>query len=113
MMDHNPYGIPIPEHFIDGQPYWRVGTEPYRRPDGSVTGLAILFSFCADCGYGFTCKAAQTSEAFKALQRRCDEHKRPGVPVGSKAHRKRRAEAKAEAWTLVGDEAQRIVDKLR
>jgi hypothetical protein len=132
MAERNVLGIPNPDLMLRGQPYWRIGSEPYECKDGRLVTLTVWLSFCADCGGSFACRSMPEAEY---LNRRCDLHKRQGVRVGGKADRKRRAEAKAEAedlvdnkrlaeepgnragmypeWEYLADAANRVVDELK
>jgi hypothetical protein len=62
----------------DGQRYELVRTEPYTRRDGHETTLLVWCSGCAECGAPFE---FLTSLRKDGLNRRCDGHKRPGIPV--------------------------------
>ncbi len=63
------------------QQYRCVRTEPYYRPDRTRSDLAEWVSECADCGASFRFRTPVRVRSF-VPNRRCDKHKRPGVPVG-------------------------------
>ena len=63
---------------IGGQRYELVGTSPYRRHDGRETRLLHWESHCPECGSRFT---ATSGLKANAVNRRCSQHHRAGVPV--------------------------------
>ena len=63
-----------------GQLYRVVGFRPYVKRDGTQIELVRFVSHCADCGQTFEFGLPQGANAFTPC-RRCDEHKKPGVPV--------------------------------
>lgn len=76
-----------------GQTYRRIGIVPHICRDGREIELAIYESGCADCGRTFTCKNVRQVRA-RSLNRRCDEHHRPGLHV-SRVESRRAAASKA------------------
>lgn len=64
---------------VDGQVYRFVEHEEY--PNAKCGYLTVWQSNCPTCGAAFQ---AKTSSAFapKKITRRCELHRRPGVPVG-------------------------------
>jgi hypothetical protein len=109
MIENSLSAIPDPDRMVAGQAYWRVRSEPYERKDGAMIELTVWMSFCAACGRRFDCRSVVPDGPGN---RRCEAHRWPGVRVGSKKERKRLAEEAAEAWTLVGDAAQKVVNGL-
>jgi hypothetical protein len=90
----DPHDIPRPDRVLDGQPYWRAGTQPHVTRDGRNITLMVWRAFCAACGepFTFTC----TSGSFKPV-RRCEAHRMPGIRVGSRTDHKRIAADLEEA----------------
>ena len=68
------------QKIFDGQVYKLARTEPYTRRDGSQTMLTVWRSHCADCGEVFELRTPTASSRFEP-NRRCRNHKRPGVKV--------------------------------
>lgn len=73
---------------IRGQTYERIGRVPYVKADGSTTRLTVLRSHCAKCGEPFEFTATDENIGRGMVNRRCAEHKRPGVKVRAKAVRR-------------------------
>lgn len=63
------------------QSYECVAFRSVVRKDGSPSTVAVLRSQCAECGADFTCTSASHGARFQP-NRRCDEHKAAGVPLG-------------------------------
>ena len=63
---------------IDGQSYELTGHQPYTTKAGEETILLVWSTDCPDCGATFETTSAKTS---LPANRRCDEHKRPGIKV--------------------------------
>lgn len=76
---------PLADRIFDNQEYRFRGFRPFTRRDGTGSYLAVWESNCTTCGAAFTFSASYHGRKF-APNRRCDLHKRPGVPV----HRKRK-----------------------
>ena len=70
---------------IDGQRYEAIGVVEHVRLDGEPTRLVIWQSRCAECGARFEFK---TSAHSLPQNRRCDEHRRPGVKVDPERRRR-------------------------
>lgn len=70
--------------WYNGQAYGRMGTVPHVCRDGRRTTLTIWGSYCPDCGNRFTFTAPTQATRFQP-NRRCDECKHPGRPVGKPA----------------------------
>jgi hypothetical protein len=66
--------------FYDGQCYESVRTEPYTRLNGRETTLLVWRSHCPTCGDAFEVRTPLRARKFEP-NRRCPEHKRPGVKV--------------------------------
>lgn len=73
----SPELIPVPDRVVSGQAYWLIRSEPYRCRDGREIALEVFFSHCATCGVAFEAKEA--AGKLGALNRRCAEHRQPGV----------------------------------
>lgn len=86
---------------LDGQRYELIGIEPYERKNGVQSHLLEWESHCADCGQRFTIK---TGRSIKHLNRRCDLHKKSGVPVAKRRRKKRRSNysSKKVFWSVKG-----------
>ena len=63
---------------VQGQRYVLVGTEPFRRNDGTSTTLLKWASHCPVCADAFV---ASTPLKTRYISRRCPKHHRAGVPV--------------------------------
>ena len=63
-----------------GQTYALIRSRPYIRRDGSTTELFIWRGHCAECGTAFGFSTPALSSKFEP-NRRCREHRRPGVRV--------------------------------
>lgn len=72
---------------LEGQRYEVIDLLVHTRRDDAVTMLILWRGFCADCGTEFTFK---TGLRAKSVNRRCDNHKRPGKPVSAKGRRRQR-----------------------
>lgn len=72
---------------LEGQRYEVVGLLVHTRRDGSPTMLILWQGFCADCGMKFTFKTGMQA---KSVNRRCDNHKRPGKAVSADGRRRQR-----------------------
>jgi hypothetical protein len=59
-----------------GQRYVAARVEPHRRQDGNSTSLIVWSTHCAACGSAMEFK---TSLKFSSPNRRCVEHRKPGV----------------------------------
>ena len=62
-----------------GQQYRVIG------PDSYANSRTRLQSNCAECGKSFQLSATAGAMRAGHLNRRCDRHKRPGVPVNPRA----------------------------
>lgn len=74
----------IPETFTHKlQTYYNEGTAPHVMDSGREIKLHVLRTACPHPGCGKEFRLYATASAIKArtLRRRCDEHKKPGVPV--------------------------------
>ena len=71
-------------HVDKGQLYKVTAFADYTRKDGTLTKMAVLQSFCAECGTPFTFRVPQSADEIK-FRRRCDKHKKPGVRVSNKS----------------------------
>lgn len=74
----------IPEIFTHKlQTYHNEGTVPHVMDSGREIKLHVLRTACPHPGCGKEFRLYATASAIKArtLRRRCDEHKKPGVPV--------------------------------
>ena len=71
---------------LEGQRYVLVDCTPHTKANGQPTFLLHWESHCPDCGATFLVK---TGLKASAINRRCEQHHRMGVPVakGSKAWR--------------------------
>lgn len=76
---------------VNEQRYEVVGGLDHVRLDGEETRLTIWRSSCAECGAPFEFRAPATAPP---QNRRCDDHKRPGVKVDPE--RRRRIAAASE-----------------
>jgi hypothetical protein len=72
--------VPAQPRTYAGQRYDHIGTEPYTRSDGTVTELLRWQSHYAECGAAFIFRTPARAKRF-VPNRRCHEHRRPGVPV--------------------------------
>ncbi|MCR9069494.1 MAG: hypothetical protein NXH79_11680 [Rhodobacteraceae bacterium] len=70
---------------LDGQRYIVVGSDLHIRTDGETVPIILWQSRCAECGQPFECR---TGLKARALNRRCEEHRRPGK-AATAAGRKR------------------------
>jgi hypothetical protein len=68
----------------DRQRYYYVGFEDYENRFGHCSELIVLRSRCAECGAPFRFMTTPGQIKRRALNRRCDVHKKPGVPVQSR-----------------------------
>lgn len=66
------------------QQYVCVGLRQHRRRDGTISVLAEWQSECAQCGDRFSFFIPSLSGKFMP-NRRCRQHKRPGVRVSPKS----------------------------
>lgn len=64
-----------------GQLYRCLGSVEYQMLNGAWIDLYRLESTCADCGRPFVCLASKKAIKAGHLNRRCDAHRRPGVPA--------------------------------
>jgi hypothetical protein len=64
-----------------GQLYRCLGTVEHQMQNGAWIDLYRLESTCADCGRPFICLATRRATKRGDLNRRCDEHRRRGVPA--------------------------------
>jgi hypothetical protein len=60
---------------LDGQRYVVVGSDLHIRTDGETVPIILWQSRCAECGQPFECR---TGLKARALNRRCEKHRRPG-----------------------------------
>lgn len=73
---------PLPKQFVHKkQVYHIVGLVPHTMDSGREILLRSLRTNCPDCGKEFGMYATESAIKTRALRRRCDEHKKPGVPV--------------------------------
>jgi hypothetical protein len=79
MTDHHPR-----VRTYDGQRYTEAGARLYQRRDGSYTNLTVWLSHCPVCDGAFEVLTPALSKKWEP-NRRCPQHKRPGVPVRRKA----------------------------
>jgi hypothetical protein len=63
------------------QRYQYVGFHNHVNRLGHESTLIVLQSRCADCGASFRFMTTEGCVKQRALSRRCELHKRPGVPV--------------------------------
>ena len=63
---------------FDGHPFEVMGYEAYVRRDGTSSSLIVWNTHCVDCGKPIELKTAFRS---KTITKRCDEHKRRGIPA--------------------------------
>lgn len=63
---------------FDGHPFEVMGYEAYARRDGSGSSLIIWNTTCVDCGVPMEVK---TSFKSKTITKRCEAHKKRGVPA--------------------------------
>jgi hypothetical protein len=64
-----------------GQQYVLADYVPYITKDGRCVLLALLKSWCADCGTEFAFRVRRGAIRPGLLNRRCSRHKRPGFRV--------------------------------
>lgn len=90
-----------------GQKYRFDGLVEHRTRDGRWVDLAQVTTCCAECSHTFSFKTRRRNLRRGPLSRRCDLHKRQGVPVRPKrkppaklavAEQCRRATVPAPAW---------------
>jgi len=79
--------LPMPDTVLmrDGQRYVVVGSDLHVRRDGETVPIILWQSHCAECGEPFECRTALKA---RALNRRCEKHRRPGK-AATAAGRKR------------------------
>ncbi len=70
-----------------GQLYRCLGTREHQMGNGRWIDLFRLESACADCGRAFVCLAAGRAIKAGNLNRRCEEHRRPGAPANPTGRR--------------------------
>lgn len=70
--------IPGTALLIEGQRFLVITVRPHRRQTGEPTTLITWVGHCAHCGREFI---QDTGLVAKGLNRRCDEHRQPGIPV--------------------------------
>jgi len=78
---------PLPKHFkIDKQEYRLVGTQDHYTTDGRYLELVVYQAVCAHpgCRRLFRYKTTKTCFRRHQVNRRCEQHKMPGVPVPMK-----------------------------
>jgi hypothetical protein len=74
-----------------GQRYEIVDVHTHRTRDDRLIPLHRLRSNCAECGRAFEFSVKpSTIQRGQGLNRRCDLHRRPGVPVDVAARRRSR-----------------------
>lgn len=64
-----------------GQRYFVADTFTRQRAGGTLAVVLVWASNCADCGAKFEFSTPAASSKWEP-NRRCDQHKRPGVRVG-------------------------------
>ena len=69
---------------LDDQPYELIEAEEHRRKDGSPTTLLTWLTTCPTCEQPFEVKSGLVC---KAMNRRCDEHRKTGKPVKGRRSR--------------------------
>jgi hypothetical protein len=67
-----------------GQLYAQLGTQPYRRRDGTSAELTVWLTHCATCGVLF--EVMTPEKVPKYLTRRCSKHMRQGRKVKKHIH---------------------------
>lgn len=79
--------LPMPDTvlMLDGQRYVVVGSDLHVRTDGETVPIIRWRSGCAECGEPFACRSGLKA---RALNRRCEKHRRPGK-AATAAGRKR------------------------
>jgi hypothetical protein len=73
-----------------GHVYECVATDSYENRRGDIVPCWILESRCADCGAPFTFMVGRASLRRRQWNRRCEDHKRPGVRAVPKTARPQR-----------------------
>jgi hypothetical protein len=73
---------------LRGQRYVCVGHREYETHDGRWLNMLVLETDCPDCGIDFRLLATQTNARRRQLTRRCEDCRRPGVPVDRHWQRK-------------------------
>lgn len=63
----------------NGQRYTCLGSKPHTNRNGEIVTLVRWRSLCATCKKPF--EAALVDGSSASLSRRCQKHKKPGVPV--------------------------------
>jgi hypothetical protein len=81
---------------LHDQRYFCVGTKEHETRDGRWLQLLRLETDCPDCGETFRLLTTKTNTRKRILTRRCEDCRRPGVPV----ERRRRAPAVAKGKKL-------------
>lgn len=66
---------------LHGQRYFCVGTKAHETSYGRHLTLLVLESDCPECGATFRLMATKTNIRHRVLTRRCEDCRRPGVPV--------------------------------
>ena len=66
---------------FEGQKYEAIGRKLHTRSDGLTVPMIVWRTHCPTCGVSF-----EVISLFRArwINRRCELHKQPGLPVGSK-----------------------------
>jgi hypothetical protein len=80
-----------------GQRYVCAGYQDHETLDGRWVELLVLDSECPDCGSDFRLLATRTNAKCRQITRRCEECRRPGVPVEPRRRRTPVAAAKPTA----------------
>lgn len=90
------------------QTYKEVGTQPYTMQSGRCIDLVVLRTKCPVCNNTFEFLSSRARVTKRQLRRRCDEHKRPGVPVEyrlpSRTRRKPVIGSKSKQSTITSSE---------
>jgi hypothetical protein len=67
-----------------GQLYRCVSCLEHQMRNGAWVDLIHFESVCPECGRTFECTATRTAIKRGYLTRRCEDHRRPGAPVGER-----------------------------
>jgi hypothetical protein len=76
-----------------GQLYKCVDAFPHVTRDGRQTALLVISTRCADCYRRFEITETHTHFRRRRLLRRCEDCRKPGVPIGSVRRRRQKSVA--------------------
>jgi hypothetical protein len=94
---------------FDGQRYDWVRSDAYTRLDGTETSLLVWRSACPVCGEPFEIRTPASTSRFQP-NRRCTQHKRPGIRVNPRGARKPPPLRADEHWPDIYDHISQLRD---